>query len=179
MAEVLTTRPELKRFLDPAQRLAADVIEAYRREISAGLPAPRRARRHEGGDQLTKREIATLHRSEAQGKGMRRVSGELDAVVEAHRAGHHHDPGAVEEVETRHMVFAGSGRGRDGTKTGGGRSSTGSSCLYEACTSRTFRASASQIVSVLQFVEELAADDRFLGWLDAFKDLVLAGSRAD
>ncbi len=180
MAEVLTTVRELKRFLDPAQRLAADVIEAYRREITEVYQLRAELDAMKEAITSTKREIATLHRSEAQGKGMRRVSGELDAVVEATEQATTTILAAVEEVETQANMLRSAGV-ETGTNDCVGAILERVVVLYEACNFQDLTGQRiTKIVSVLKFVEERC--DRMIevwGGLDAFKDLVEQEARAD
>ncbi|MFL5230925.1 MAG: chemotaxis protein, partial [Microvirga sp.] len=83
LGQILATVLELKEFLDPSQRLATDVVDAYRREIAEVYQLRNELDAMKDAISSTKLEIASLHRSDHEGKGMRRVAGELDAVVEA------------------------------------------------------------------------------------------------
>jgi chemotaxis protein CheZ len=75
IGEILSTVQDLRRCFEPSQRRAGEVIEAYRREIAElyGLRAELDSMK--GAIASTKREIATLRRSEDDGGGMRRAAG--------------------------------------------------------------------------------------------------------
>jgi chemotaxis protein CheZ len=120
----------------------------------------------------TKAEIASIHRSEYEGKGMRRVAGELDAVVGATEQATTTILAAVEEIETQANMLRSSGIGAGATDSVGiildrvvG--------MYEACNFQDLTGQRiTKIVTVLKFVEERL--DRMIevwGGLDAFKDL--------
>src|SRR3954470_1961766 len=83
IGEILSTVQDLRRCFEPSQRRAGEVIEAYRREISELYRLKAELDSMKGAIASTKREIATLRRSEDDGGGMRRAAGELDAVIEA------------------------------------------------------------------------------------------------
>src|SRR5829696_2832133 len=113
LSEILATVTELKSFLDPAQRLATDVIDAYRKEIGEVYQLRAELDAMKEAITSTKQEIASIHRSEFAGKGMRRVAGELDAVVGATEQATTSILAAVEEIETSANMLA-RGRGRFG-----------------------------------------------------------------
>jgi chemotaxis protein CheZ len=173
IGEILLTVTELKRFLDPAQRLATDVIEAYRREIHEVYQLRNELDAMKDAIANTKREIATLHRSEDEGKGMRRVAGELDAVVEATEDATTSILAAVEEIELSANMLRAAGV-NTGNNDSVGQILDRVIVLYEACNFQDLTGQRiNKIVTVLKFVEERL--DRMIevwGGLDAFKDLV-------
>jgi chemotaxis protein CheZ len=173
LGEILATVTELKRFLDPAQRLATDVIDAYRKEIGEVYQLRAELDAMKDAITSTKREIASIHRSEFEGKGMRRVSGELDAVVGATEQATTSILAAVEDVETSANMLRAAG------VEAGNNDHVGAILdrvvgLYEACNFQDLTGQRiNKIVNVLKFVEERL--DKMIGvWggLDAFKDLV-------
>jgi chemotaxis protein CheZ len=171
LGKILATVLELKDFLNPTQRLAADVVDAYRREISEVYQLRNELDAMKEAINSTKLEIASLHRSDHAGKGMRRVAGELDAVVEATEEATTTILNAVEEIETQANMMKAAG-----VETGN------NDCLgailervvvmYEACNFQDLTGQRiNKIVGVLKFVEERL--DRMIGvWggLEAFKD---------
>jgi chemotaxis protein CheZ len=171
--EILAAVTELKRFLDPAQRLAADVIDAYRKEIAEVYQLRAELDAMKEAITSTKQEIASIHRSESAGKGMRRVAGELDAVVGATEQATTSILAAVEDIEANATMLRAAG-----TATGNndcvGAILDRVVVLYEACNFQDLTGQRiNKIVNVLKFVEERL--DRMIGvWggLDAFKDLV-------
>jgi chemotaxis protein CheZ len=173
IGEILSTVQDLKRFLDPAQRMAAEVVEAYRREIAEVYQLKGELEAMKDAIASTKREIATLHRSEHDGKGMRRVAGELDAVVDATEQATTSILAAVEEIEAQANMLRAAG-----VKTGNndcvGAILDRTVALYEACNFQDLTGQRiTKIVGVLKFVEERL--DKMIGvWggLEAFKDLV-------
>lgn len=171
IGEILATVRELKRYLDPAQRLATDVIEAYRKEISEVYQLRAELDAMKDAITSTKSEIASLYRTEHQGKGMRRVAGELDAVVDATEQATTSILAAVEEIETQaNMLRAGVSTGNNDCV---GAILDRVVVLYEACNFQDLTGQRiNKIVGVLKFVEERL--DRMIdvwGGLDAFKDL--------
>jgi chemotaxis protein CheZ len=173
LGEILTTVTELKRFLDPAQRLATDVIDAYRREISEVYQLRAELDAMKDAITSTKREIATIHRSEFEGKGMRRVAGELDAVVGATEQATTSILAAVEEIEANANMLRAAGIDM-GNNDCAGAILDRVVVLYEACNFQDLTGQRiNKIVNVLKFVEERL--DRMIdlwGGLEAFKELV-------
>jgi chemotaxis protein CheZ len=172
LSQILTTVRELKSFLDPGQLRAAEVIEAYRREIGEVYQLRAELDAMKEAITSTKAEIASIHRSDYEGKGMRRVAGELDAVVGATEQATTTILAAVEEIETQANMLRSAG-----VATGN------NDCvgvildrvvgMYEACNFQDLTGQRiGKIVTVLKFVEERL--DRMIevwGGLDAFKDL--------
>jgi chemotaxis protein CheZ len=173
LGEILSTVTELKRFLDPAQRLASDVIDAYRKEIGEVYQLRAELDAMKDAITSTKQEIASIHRSEFQGKGMRRVAGELDAVVGATEQATTSILGAVEDIETSANMLRAAGV-ETGNNDHVGAILDRVVGLYEACNFQDLTGQRiHKIVNVLKFVEERL--DKMIGvWggLDAFKDLV-------
>jgi chemotaxis protein CheZ len=171
--EILSTVTELKRFLDPAQRLATDVIDAYRKEIGEVYQLRAELDAMKDAITSTKHEIASIHRSEFEGKGMRRVAGELDAVVGATEQATTSILAAVEEIETNANMLRAAGIDK-GNNDHLGAILDRVVSLYEACNFQDLTGQRiNKIVNVLKFVEERL--DKMIGvWggLDAFKDLV-------
>jgi chemotaxis protein CheZ len=174
--QILSTVQELRSLMDPAQRMAADVIEAYRKEIGEVYQLRAELDAMKAAITSTKNEIASLHRSEHQGKGMRRVAGELDAVVEATEQAATAILAAVEDVETEANKLRAAGA------AGGASDHVGAILdrvvsMYEACNFQDLTGQRiTKIVGVLKFVEERL--DRMIevwGGLDAFRDLVGPG----
>jgi chemotaxis protein CheZ len=172
LGQILSTVRELKSFLDPAQRLAADVIEAYRREIGEVYQLRAELDAMKEAITSTKLEIASIHRSEHEGKGMRRVAGELDAVVGATEQATTTILAAVEDIETQANMLRSAGVGTGGTDCVGVILDRVVG-MYEACNFQDLTGQRiTKIVTVLKFVEERL--DRMIevwGGLDAFKDL--------
>lgn len=174
ISEILTTVQELKKFFDPNQhRMAGDVVEAYRREISEVYKLRSELDSMKEAITSTKSEIATLYRSEYEGKGMRRVAGELDAVVDATEQATTSILSAVEEIESAANMLRAAGV-ESGNNDHLGVILERVVGLYESCNFQDLTGQRiTKIVSVLKFVEERL--DRMIGvWggLDAFKDLV-------
>jgi chemotaxis protein CheZ len=173
LGEILTTVTELKRFLDPAQRLATEVIDAYRKEIGEVYQLRAELEAMKDAITSTKCEIASIHRSDFEGKGMRRVAGELDAVVGATEQATTSILAAVEEIETSANMLRAAGVDT-GNNDHVGAILDRVVGLYEACNFQDLTGQRiNKIVNVLKFVEDRL--DKMIGvWggLDAFKDLV-------
>ena len=173
LGEILAAVRELKHFLDPAQRQVSDATDAYRKEI--GQVYKLRAELDAMKDAITstKHEIASIHRSEFEGKGMRRVAGELDAVVGATEQATTNILAAVEEIESNANMLRAAGADT-GNNDCVGAILDRVVVLYEACNFQDLTGQRiNKIVNALKFVEERL--DKMIGvWggLDAFKDLV-------
>ncbi|MFL5181412.1 MAG: chemotaxis protein [Microvirga sp.] len=172
IGEILSTVQDLRRCFEPSQRRAVAVIEAYRREIAElyGLKAELDSMK--GAIASTKREIATLRRSEDDGAGMRRAAGELDAVIEATEDATTTILAAAEEIESHATMLRAAGVAT-GNNDCVGAILDRTVALYEACNFQDLTGQRiTKIVGVLKFVEERL--DRMIGvWggLDAFKEL--------
>jgi chemotaxis protein CheZ len=171
LSQILATVLQLKSFLDPAQRMATDVVDAYRREIAEVYQLRNELDAMKDAINSTKLEIASLHRSDHEGKGMRRVAGELDAVVEATEEATTAILGAIEDIETQANMMRSAGV-QTGNNDCVGAILERVIVMYEACNFQDLTGQRiSKIVTVLKFVEERL--DRMIGvWggLDAFKE---------
>lgn len=168
--EILTAINDLRRI---TQASAGETIEACRRELGEAF-----AMRHElevmkDAIARTKTEIASLYRSENNGKGMRRVAGELDAVVESTEQATSTILGAIERIETNANMLRGVRLPKAGQDNVDAilDSVIGA---YEACNFQDLTGQRiGKIVGVLKFVEEHL--ERVIGaWsnLDTFRDLL-------
>ncbi len=170
--EILSTLQELKRFMDPAMRQSIDVVEAYRREIAEVYELRNELDAMKQAITSTKREIASLYRSDYEGKGMRRVAGELDAVVGATEAATTSILSGLEDIETQANMLRAAGV-ETGNNDHIGAILDRVVSMYEACNFQDLTGQRiGKIVNVLKFVEERL--DKMIGvWggLDAFKDL--------
>lgn len=173
IGEILAAVQDLRRVLGPTQEMTAEAIAACRKEMAEVYALKAELDVMKDAIASTKREIASLHRSEFEGKGMRRVAGELDAVVEATEAATTTILAAVEDIETQASMLRSAG-----VETGNtdciGQILDRTVALYEACNFQDLTGQRiTKIVGVLKFVEERL--DKVIGlWggLDAFKGLV-------
>lgn len=172
--EILTMMQELKRFMDPAMRQSMDVVEAYRREITEVYQLRDELDAMKLAITSTKREIASLYRSDNEGKGMRRVAGELDAVVGATEEATSSILSGLEDIETQANMLRASGV-ETGNNDHIGSILDRVVSMYEACNFQDLTGQRiGKIVNVLKFVEERL--DKMIGvWggLDAFKELAV------
>lgn len=173
LGEILATVQDLRRFLEPSQRMASEVVEAYRREIAEVYALKSELEQMKSAIAATKREIATLHQSEHQGRGMRRVAGELDAVVGATEEATTSILAATEEIELQATMLKAAGV-ETGNNDCVGAILERTVALYEACNFQDLTGQRiTKIVGVLKFVEERL--DKVIGlWggLEAFKELI-------
>jgi chemotaxis protein CheZ len=174
--DILSTLHELKRYMDPAMRQSMDVVEAYRREIAEVYQLRDELDAMKQAITSTKREIASLHRSDYEGKGMRRVAGELDAVVGATETATTSILSGLEDIETQANMLRASGV-ETGNNDHIGSILDRVVSMYEACNFQDLTGQRiGKIVNVLKFVEERL--DKMIGvWgdIDAFKDIVVHG----
>src|SRR5215204_2670341 len=123
LGEILSTVQDLRRCFEPSQRRAGEVIEAYRREIAElyGLKAELDSMK--GAIASTKREIATLRRSEderrrrAAGGGRARRPHRGDRGCDDHHPRRRRGDRVARDNASRR-------RGCDGETTASARSST-------------------------------------------------------
>ncbi|TVR09352.1 MAG: chemotaxis protein [Salinarimonadaceae bacterium] len=169
--EIIAMLQEMKRSMDPAMRQSADVVEAYRREIAEVYELRRELDAMKLAITSTKNEIASIYRSENEGKGMRRVAGELDAVVGATEAATSSILSGLEDIETEANMLRAAGVAT-GNNDHVGAILDRVISMYEACNFQDLTGQRiGKIVSVLKFVEERL--DKMIGvWggLDAFKE---------
>ena len=177
--QIMKALDEIKRYMDPALRNSADVVEAYRREIAEVYALRNELDAMKLAITQTKREIASLYRSEEEGKGMRRVAGELDAVVGATEAATSSILSGLEDIEAEANMLRASGVD-SGNNDHIGAILDRVVSMYEACNFQDLTGQRiSKIVNVLKFVEERL--DKMIGvWggLEAFKEIAESHSDA-
>jgi chemotaxis protein CheZ len=170
--QIMNALDEIKRYMDPALRNSADVVEAYRREIAEVYALRNELDAMKLAITQTKREIASLYRSEEEGKGMRRVAGELDAVVGATETATSSILSGLEDIEAEANMLRASGID-SGNNDHIGAILDRVISMYEACNFQDLTGQRiSKIVNVLKFVEERL--DKMIGvWggLEAFKEI--------
>ncbi|KQT49277.1 chemotaxis protein [Methylobacterium sp. Leaf456] len=168
--EILTAINDLRRI---TQASAGETIEACRRELGEAFAMRRELEVMKEAIARTKTEIGSLYRSENSGKGMRRVAGELDAVVESTEQATSTILSAIERIETNANMMRGTRLPKAAQDNLDGilDSVVGA---YEACNFQDLTGQRiSKIVGVLKFVEEHL--DRVIdAWssLDSFSDLM-------
>ncbi|MFL5113612.1 MAG: protein phosphatase CheZ [Microvirga sp.] len=170
IGEILSTVQDLRRCFEPSQRRAGEVIEAYRREIAElyGLKAELDSMK--GAIASTKREIATLRRSEDDGAGMRRAAGELDAVIEATEDATTTILAAAEEIESHATMLRAAGVAT-GNNDCVGAILDRTVALYEACNFQDLTGQRiSKVMGTMKFIEQhINAMMDIWGGVDAIK----------
>lgn len=170
LTEILTAIQDLRQM---TQSSTIETVEACRKELSDALAMRSELDIMKDAITRTKTEIATLYRSENTGNGMRRVAGELDAVVDSTEQATSTILGAIEEIETNASML------RAMRTSAAGRENIDAIMervviAYEACNFQDLTGQRiSKIVGVLKFVEEHL--DRMIeawGGLDSFKDVL-------
>ena len=170
LEEILSAIQDLRRV---TQTSTVETVEACRRELSEAFAMRSELDIMKDAITRTKQEIATLYRSENTGKGMRRVAGELDAVVDSTEQATSTILGAIEEIETNASML------RAMTTTMAGRENIDAILervviAFEACNFQDLTGlRINKIVGVLKFIEEHL--DRMIdawGGLDTFSELL-------
>ena len=155
------------------QSSTLETIDACRRELNEAFAMRSELDVMKEVITRTKQEIATLYRSENTGKGMRRVAGELDAVVDSTERATSTILGAIEEIETNASML------RAMTTTMAGRENIDAILervviAFEACNFQDLTGQRiNKIVGVLKFIEEHL--DRMIeawGGLDNFSEIL-------
>ena len=170
IGEILEAVKALRGAMSPPEQVMRDAIDTCRRDIQEVFTLRTELDAMKDAITSTKLEIATLHRSDSEGKGMRRVAGELDAVVEATERATTTILSAVEDIETHAACIK-------AAKKGGNADAEAilerTVAMYEACNFQDLTGQRiGKIVGVLKFVEERL--DRMIdlwGGLDAFRSL--------
>ena len=168
--EILAAIQDLRRL---TQASASETVEACRRELGEAFAMRSELDLMKDAITRTKQEIANLHRSENAGKGMRRVAGELDAVVEHTEAATSTILGAVEGIEASANMLRGQ-RLSPGAQPHVDAILERVIVAYEACNFQDLTGQRiGKIVGVLKFVEE-HLDRMIEAWsgLDSFRELV-------
>ena len=172
--EILAAINDLRRI---TQANAGDVLDACRRELSEAFGMRNELDLMKDAITRTKLEIANLHRSETAGKGMRRVAGELDAVVESTEIATSTILGAVEEIEANANMLRAQSLPK-GTQAHVDAILERVIVAYESCNFQDLTGQRiSKIVGVLKFVEE-HLDRMIEAWsgLDDFRELLDAAA---
>ncbi|MGU3541116.1 protein phosphatase CheZ [Methylobacterium sp. A54F] len=168
--EILSAIHDLRRI---TQASAGETIEACRRELNEAFAMRGELDLMKEAITRTKEEIAALHRSENNGKGMRRAADELDAVVESTERATGTLLGAIEDIESAANML------RAARLTKGSQEQVDIVLervivAYEACNFQDLTGQRiSKIVNVMKFVEDHL--DRVIAvWsgLDSFRDFV-------
>lgn len=168
--EILSAIQDLRRI---TQASAGETLEACRQEMREALAVRSDLDAMKDAIVQTKSELATLHRSESSGKGMKRAAGELDAVVESTEHATTQLLSAVEEIEAR------AGMLRSAALPAGSHEHVDVILervisAYEACNFQDLTGQRiSKIVGVMKFIEE-HLDRVIAAWstLDSFRDLM-------
>ena len=174
--EILSAIQDLRRI---TQASAGETVEACRRELQEALAMRSDLDAMKDAIVQTKADLATLHRSENDGKGMRRAADELDAVVDSTERATSQLLSAVEEIESRAAMLR-SSRLPAGSREHVEAIQERVISAYEACNFQDLTGQRiSKIVGVMKFIEE-HLDRVILAWsaLDSFRDLVAAPSAA-
>ncbi|KQP05707.1 chemotaxis protein [Methylobacterium sp. Leaf93] len=167
--EILSAIQDLRRI---TQTSTVETIEACRKELNEAFAMRSELDVMKEAITRTKKEIATLYHSENTGKGMKRVAGELDAVVESTELATSTILGALEEIETNASALRAM------------RNAAGAENVdmilervivaYEACNFQDLTGQRiNKIVGVLKFIEEHL--DRMIeawGGLNSFSEIL-------
>lgn len=170
--EILSAIKDLRRIM---QLSASETVEACRKELNDALAMRGELDSMKDAIVRTKADLAALHRSESNGKGMRRAADELDAVVESTERATTTLLSVVEDVESHAAVL------RSLNLTADARPHVDAILdrvvnAYEACNFQDLTGQRiSKIVQVMKFIEE-HLDRVIAAWsaLDSFRDIVAA-----
>ncbi|GBU19964.1 MULTISPECIES: protein phosphatase CheZ [Methylobacterium] len=170
LEEILGAINDLKRI---TQASAGETIEMCRRELGEAFAMRGELDKMKEAITRTKEELAALHRSEHNGKGMRRAADELDAVVESTERATTSLLGAIEDIETQANMLRAQRLARAGQENVDAILER-VVVAYEACNFQDLTGQRiSKIVNVMKFVEDHL--DRVIeawGGLEGFRDLV-------
>ena len=170
LEEIFNAIQDLRRI---TQMSASETIEACRRDLHDALSMRSELDLMKEAITRTKSELATLHRTENTGKGMRRAADELDAVVDSTERATTQLLGAVEEIEA-HAGMLNAAMLPPGMKQHVDVILERVITAYEACNFQDLTGQRiNKIVGVMKFIEEHL--DRLIAtWseLDSFKELI-------
>ena len=174
--EILSAIHDLRRI---TQASAGETVEACRRELNEVFAMRSELDLMKEAITRTKTEIAALHRSEHNGKGMRRAADELDAVVESTEHATSTLLTALEEIEQQSNMLR-------ATRLSKAAQENVDAILervviaYEACNFQDLTGQRiSKIVNVMKFVED-HLDRVITAWsgLESFRDVLGVGQDA-
>ncbi len=168
--EIFSAIQDLRRI---TQMSASETIEACRRDLHEALAMRSELDVMKEAITRTKSELATLHRTENTGKGMRRAADELDAVVDSTERATTQLLGAIEEIES-HAGMLNASTLPPGMKPHVDVILERVISAYEACNFQDLTGQRiSKIVGVMKFIEE-HLDRLITTWseLDSFKELI-------
>ena len=155
------------------QMSASETVESCRRELHEALAMRSELDVMKEAITRTKAELATLHRTENTGKGMRRAADELDAVVDSTERATTQLLGAIEEIES-HAGMLNATTLPPGMKPHVDVILERVITAYEACNFQDLTGQRiNKIVGVMKFIEE-HLDRLITTWseLDSFKELI-------
>jgi chemotaxis protein CheZ len=153
-SEILAELRELRAFLKAEKKSSPEVMEAWRREVSEALKMRAELEEIQAAIERTKHEIATLHTSGFEGPEMRRVTGELDAIVGGTERATETILSAAEAIDDKagHLVAAIKDEHDKALATDIQEQVVQ---IYEACNFQDLTGQRiSKIVGVLKFIEE-------------------------
>jgi chemotaxis protein CheZ len=174
--EVLQTLRDLKASIVPLQESAqesaesaVDIIAEYKRELADVYKLKSEIDTMKKAIEGTKLEIASLHLTEERGDGMRRVTGELDAVVTDTEHATTTILNVAEEIENQASMIRSMGVAPEQSDVILEKIIQ----LYEACNFQDLTGQRiTKIVRTLGFVEErLDAMIQVWGGIEVFKEL--------
>lgn len=174
--EILTAIHDLRRI---TQASAGETVEACRRELNEVFAMRSELDLMKEAITRTKTEIAALHRSEHNGKGMRRAADELDAVVESTEHATSTLLTALEDIEQNTNMLRATRLSKAGQENVDAILER-VVIAYEACNFQDLTGQRiSKIVNVMKFVED-HLDRVITAWsgLESFRDVLGVGQDA-
>lgn len=153
-AAILSELKELRALLRAEKGSSSDVMDGWKREIAEARKMKVELDEIQTAIERTKREIATLHTSGFEGPEMRRVTGELDAIVGGTEYATEMILGAAEAIDDKagHLVAAIKDEHDKALAT---EIQERVVQIYEACNFQDLTGQRiSKIVNVLKFIEE-------------------------
>jgi chemotaxis protein CheZ len=178
MEEIVAAIKELRTFIDPSYHQGKQIVEAYRRELAELYDLRAELEAMKSAIYSTKCEVATLHVTEQTGNGLRRASGELDAVVGDTENATTRILATTEEIETKAGFLRAAGLDPALTAIAESILSDVAS-LYEACNFQDLTGQRiTKTVRTLDFVES-RIDGMIAAWggLEAFEAIVAAQAK--
>lgn len=171
--DILIAVNELRKHFEPQQQINKQDLAEYRKEMAEIYRLKSEIDLMKDAIADTKNEIAALYKSDFEGKGMRRASGELDAVVAATEEATGAILSAIEDIESNANMLRAAGA-ETGNNDCIGVILERVISMYEACNFQDLTGQRiTKIINVIKFVEERL--DKMVdvwGGLDAFKDMI-------
>ncbi|MBH0238207.1 protein phosphatase CheZ [Methylobrevis sp. L22] len=151
--QILKEISELRRMIQPTQEVSQAVLDDYRRQFAEAMKLKDELDEIQQAILQTKREIATLHVNNFEGREMTRVTDELDAVVNGTEAATEAILAAAEHIDDAANTLAARTKGQDNALAADIQERVVT--IFEACNFQDLTGQRiTKVVNALRFIED-------------------------